>query len=162
MVNPPDMVESSSSKRVQWTTEGAELTGVVDGTGAQRRRRCDLSWSGSTSGTLRSSQTYARGERWGEAAWHRQSGGKQRRCSGDGLPEEGNGGARTKCTGKVLFYRRALHGGNAACTEGEPKVMARHGGRAMGVHARGEMGQLGPVQRRGTHAGCIPQRGCQR
>jgi hypothetical protein len=65
-------------------------------------------------------------------------------------------GAQTKCTGKVLFYRRALHGGNTACTEGEPKVMAWHGGRAMGVHARGEMGQLGTVQRRGTHAGCIP------
>jgi hypothetical protein len=46
--------------------------------------------------------------------------------------------------------------------EGEREVTARRGGRAMGLHARGEMGQLGAAQRRSMHAGCKPQRGCQR
>jgi hypothetical protein len=75
-VNLPGMVESSSSKRGRRATEGVELTGAVDGVGAQLRRRCDLSWSGSSSGGLWSSMTCTRGERWGEAAWHRRSGGK--------------------------------------------------------------------------------------
>jgi hypothetical protein len=44
-------------------------------------------------------------------------------------------GAWTKCTGKVLFYSRALHGGNAAYAEGEQEVTAWRGGRA-GVLAR--------------------------
>jgi hypothetical protein len=48
--------------------EGVELIGSVDGVGAQWQRRCDLSWSGSSSGALWSSGTYARGGRWGEAA----------------------------------------------------------------------------------------------
>jgi hypothetical protein len=98
-------------------TEGAELTGAVDDAEAQWRRRCYLRWSGSTSGALRSSETCARGERWGEVAWHRRSGRKQRRYGGDGLPEDGSGGAQTKCTGKVLFYSHALRGGTAICAE---------------------------------------------
>jgi hypothetical protein len=53
----------------------AELTGAVDGTDAQRRRRCDLSWSGSSSEALRSFETCARGERSGEVAW--LTGGRQ-------------------------------------------------------------------------------------
>jgi hypothetical protein len=39
--------------------------------------------------------------------------------------------------GRVLFYSYALHGGNAGLRkEGEREVMARHSGRATGVHAR--------------------------
>jgi hypothetical protein len=56
-----------------------KLTGAVDSVEAQRRRRSDLSWSGSSSGALWSYRTYVRGERWGEMVCHRWSDGKQRR-----------------------------------------------------------------------------------
>jgi hypothetical protein len=50
-----------------------------------------------------------------------------------------------------------LRGGNAGLRkEGEREVTARHGDRATGVHARGEMGQLGATQRRSMHVGCKP------
>jgi hypothetical protein len=55
------------------------------------------------------------------------------------------------------FYSCALRGGNAGLRkEGEREVTARHGDRATGVHARGEMGQLGATQRRSMHVGCKP------
>jgi hypothetical protein len=76
---------------------------VVDGVGAQRWRRSDLSWSESGSRALWSSGTCAQGERWGEMAWHRCSGRKQRRCSSDGLPEGGSVGGADKMNGMVLF-----------------------------------------------------------
>jgi hypothetical protein len=55
------------------------------------------------------------------------------------------------------FYSCALRGGNAGLRrEGEREVMAQCGGRAMGVHAHGEMGHLDVAQRRSTHVGCRP------
>jgi hypothetical protein len=43
----------------------------------------------------------------------------------------------------AYFYSRVLHGSNAGlCKEGEREVTTRRGGRATGVHAHGEMGQL--------------------
>jgi hypothetical protein len=51
------------------------------------------------------------------------------------------------------FYSRALRGGNAGlCKEGEREVMAQHGGRAMGVHAR-RGGKRGRVK--GTRAAFV-------
>jgi hypothetical protein len=51
--------------------------------------------------------------RWGEAAWHRRSGGKQRRCGGDGLPEECSGGGVDKMHGEGPFYSCISRRGNA-------------------------------------------------
>jgi hypothetical protein len=36
--------------------------------------------------------------------WHRRSGGKQRRCGGDGLPKESRGGGTDKMHGEGPFY----------------------------------------------------------
>jgi hypothetical protein len=54
-----------------------------------------------------------------------------------GLPEGGSGGGVDKRLEGVFFYSRALPGDNADLRkEGEREVMAQHGGRATGVHAR--------------------------
>jgi hypothetical protein len=59
-------------------------------------------------------------------AWHRRSGGKQRRCAGDGLPEGDSGGGTDKMSGRVPFYRCTLRGGNAGQhMERGREVMAR-------------------------------------
>jgi hypothetical protein len=45
--------------------------------------------------------------------------------------ERSSGGGADKMNGRVLFYSRALRGGNTGLhKEGERKVMARRGGRA--------------------------------
>jgi hypothetical protein len=104
---------------------------MIDGAGAQRQRRCNLSWSRSSSRALRNSGTCAWGERWGEAAWHRRSSGKQRWCGGDSLPEEGNSGGADKMHGEGPFYSCASRRCNADLhKERGREVMAQLGGRA--------------------------------
>jgi hypothetical protein len=72
---------------------------------------------------------------------------------GDGLPQRGCG----RDVEVASFYSRVLRKSNAGLRkEGEREVMARRGGRVMGVHACGEMGQLSAAQRRSTHARCRP------
>jgi hypothetical protein len=51
-------------------------------------------------------------------AWHRQSGRKQRRCGGDGLPEGGSGEGADKMNRRALFYSHALRGGNVGLRRG--------------------------------------------
>jgi hypothetical protein len=57
--------------------------------------------------------------------------GTEARHDRGGLPEGGSGGGAGKMNGRVLFYSRALRGGNAGLRkEGEREVTAHRGGRA--------------------------------
>jgi hypothetical protein len=46
-------------------------------------------------------------------AWHHRNRGKQRRCGGEGLPEEGSGGGVDKMHGEGPFYSSVSHRSNA-------------------------------------------------
>jgi hypothetical protein len=134
-VHSPDSIEKPSSQRGRQATEGwnspARLTAQLNGgEGAGPSGWGAALGSGEALGP-------AYGERWGEVAWHRRSGGKQRQGTTWGLTGGRQRWGMDKRTGGVFFYSHALRGGNAGLhKEGEREVTARCGGRATGVHAR--------------------------
>jgi hypothetical protein len=73
----------------------------------------------------------APGPAYEETAWLRRSGGKQRRCGGDGLPEEGSGGGVDKMHGECPFYSCVSRRSNTSLhKERRREVMARLGAAA--------------------------------
>jgi hypothetical protein len=91
----------------------------------------------------------------GRVSWLGTDGVVENRGGSDrgGLPEGDNGGGRGQPNrrGPLLIVACCV-GATRACAEGEREVMARHGGRAMGVHAR-RGGKRGRVK--GTRAAFV-------